>query len=125
VRKSLCECAILNHHGFIVSIDKLEEIGIAGEGASNDATLFIRLFMSHERQLRFFLYQLLPTRDDVDEVMQNTSLVLWRKFGELDDENNFINWAYVVARYEVLMYRRKKARDRLIFFPGVADNPFL
>lgn len=84
---------------------------------TDDAARFIQLFMTHERQLRFFLYQLLPSRDDVDEVMQETSLVLWKKFEELDDEDRFLKWAYVIARYEVLMYRRKKARDRMILAP--------
>ncbi|HVJ66557.1 MAG TPA: sigma-70 family RNA polymerase sigma factor [Caulifigura sp.] len=82
--------------------------------AAADGSQFIRLFMAHERQLRAYLYQLLPGRDDVDEVMQNASLVLWKKFSELDDESRFLKWAYVVLQYEVLMYRRGKARDRLI-----------
>jgi RNA polymerase sigma-70 factor (ECF subfamily) len=75
---------------------------------------FVQLFTQHERHLRAHLYQLLPTRDDVDEVMQNTSLVLWKKFDELERETDFLKWAYVVARYEVLAYRRSKARDRLM-----------
>ena len=81
---------------------------------TDGASRFLILFMAHERQLRAYLYQLLPNRDDVDEVMQNVSLVLWKKFSELEDEGRFLKWAFVVMQYEVLMYRRGKARDRLI-----------
>lgn len=77
-----------------------------------DRELFVRLLMRHDRAIRAFLRSLLPTATDVDEVMQEVSVVAWRKFGELDDPENFRRWACVIARYEVLMHRRKKARDR-------------
>ena len=103
--------------GSSVSIEKPNSCDAPFVGGDDDAARFLRLFVAHERQLRFFLFQLLPDRDDVDEVMQNTSIVLWTKFAELDDEAGFLKWAYVVARYEVLMYRRRKSRDRLILDP--------
>lgn len=80
-----------------------------------DADLFVRLFSENERKIRAFLYNLLPGSDEVDEVMQQVSLVLWKKFDQFDPDTVFLKWAYVVARYEVLMFRRKKARDRHVF----------
>lgn len=47
--------------------------------------------------------------------MQETYAVLWRKFDDLQDESGFLKWAYVTARYEVLRYRRRCARSRLVF----------
>ena len=46
--------------------------------------------------------------------MQEVSVVGWRKFDELDHPDNFRAWACGIARYEVLMYRRKVARDRFV-----------
>ena len=79
-----------------------------------DRELFVRLLMRHDRAIRAFLRSLLPTATDVDEVMQEVSVVAWRKFDELDDADNFRRWACIIARYEVLMHRRKKARDRFV-----------
>lgn len=79
-----------------------------------DRELFVRLLVRHDHVIRAYLRGLLPTATDVDEVMQEASVVAWRKFGELDDPDNFRRWACVIARYEVLMYRRKKARDRFV-----------
>jgi RNA polymerase sigma-70 factor (ECF subfamily) len=81
---------------------------------SLDRDLFARLIMRHDRAVRSYLRSLLPTASDVDEVMQEVSVVAWRKFDELDDPGNFQRWVCVIARYEVLMHRRKKARDRLV-----------
>ena len=79
-----------------------------------DRELFVRLIIRHDRPIRAFLRGLLPTAADVDEVMQEVSVIAWRKFGQLNDPNAFRRWVCVIARYEVLMYRRKKARDRLV-----------
>ena len=74
-----------------------------------DREQFVRLIMRHDRAIRAYLRSLLPASTDVDEVMQEVGVVAWRKFGELDDPNNFRRWVCVIARYEVLMHRRKKS----------------
>ena len=79
-----------------------------------DREQFVRLIVQHDRPIRAYLRGLLPTAEDVDEVMQEVSVVAWRKFDQLDDPNDFRRWVCVIARYEVLMHRRKKARDRLL-----------
>lgn len=82
---------------------------------SNSHDSFLRLYVECEESLRGFVRSLLPTLEDAREVMQNTAAVLWRKFDQLDDPKNFRRWAFGVARFEVLSYRRDKARDRHIF----------
>ena len=83
--------------------------------SAQDPELFVRLYAANERSIRAFLFNLLPGVAEVDEVMQEVSLVLWKKFSSFDPNTEFLRWAHVVARYEVLMYRRKKARDRHVF----------
>ena len=56
-----------------------------------------------------------PPWRDAREVMQNTAAILWKKFDQLDNPENFRRWAFGVARFEVLSYRRDKARDRHVF----------
>ena len=82
---------------------------------------FVRLFTHHEPQLRAFVRSLLPAWDDVDEVMQETSLVLWRKWDDFDPSTDFMKWGCVVARFEVLKYRRRKARDRHVFDADIIE----
>ncbi|MEM8954626.1 MAG: sigma-70 family RNA polymerase sigma factor [Verrucomicrobiota bacterium] len=77
--------------------------------------LFVQRFAHHEPDLRRFIRSLLPTATDADEVLQQTAIVSWRKFDQYDPDTNFIKWACVIARFEALAYRRKMARDRLVF----------
>lgn len=85
--------------------------------AADDASYraFMRLFTRHEGALRCFVRTLLPTWDDVDEVMQDVSIAAWTKFERFDPQTDFARWTATIARYEVLNYRRTKARDRLVF----------
>lgn len=78
---------------------------------------FVALFARHEADLRCFVRSLLPTWHDADEVVQQSALVIWRKFDQFHSGTgeDFMKWACVIARFEALAYRRKMARDRLVF----------
>ena len=76
--------------------------------------VFLRVWTHHEPALRAFVHACLPRAAEVDEVMQNVSLVAWRKFPTLADHTLFPRWACLIARYEILMARRRHARDRLV-----------
>lgn len=82
---------------------------------------FVRLFVHHEGRLRGFLRTLVRDWDDVDEVMQETSLVAWRKFAQFDPDTNFMAWAAAIARFEALKHLRKQSRDRLVFNDDILD----
>lgn len=85
---------------------------------------FVRLFSKYEGNVRAFVSSLLPNWDGVDEVMQQASLILWRKsdqFNYSGEDKSYLDWAFMIARYEVLKYRRKWATDRLIFSEDVYE----
>ena len=75
---------------------------------------FLRLWTHHEPELRAFVRACVPQAAEVDEVMQEVSLVAWRKFSTLTEPAQFPRWACLIARYEILMARRRHARDRLV-----------
>ena len=79
-----------------------------------DQSDFMRLFVRHERDLRVFARSLLPNWPAVDDVLQEASVVMWKKLHQLEQEEDFFTWARVIVRYEVLNARRKAARDRLV-----------
>jgi RNA polymerase sigma-70 factor len=76
---------------------------------------FLRLFVRHEQALRAYARVMVPNWDAVDEVIQEASVVMWRKLDQLDSHDNFLPWAKVIVRFESLRARRNFARDRLVF----------
>lgn len=77
-------------------------------------TGFLRLWTQHEQALRALVRSCVPRTAEVDEVMQAVGVVAWQKYTTLNDPEKFGAWVAMIARYEVLMARRRAARDRLV-----------
>ncbi len=84
-------------------------------GSDEADVRFLRLFVRHEQALRAYARVMVPTWEAVDDVIQEASVVMWRKLDQLDSHENFLPWAKVIVRFESLRSRRKFARDRLVF----------
>lgn len=76
---------------------------------------FMALFVRHEPAIHSFLTSLLVHLDDAEVVMQETSLAMWRKFAQFEPGTSFRNWAFQIARFEAMNFRRKRQRDRHLF----------
>lgn len=83
--------------------------GATGE-SHGDVETFLRLFGAHRQRLFRFIVALLPSLHDAEDVLQETNVVLWRKFNEYQSGTNFLAWATQIARFEVLKHRRSHAR---------------
>jgi len=81
--------------------------------SSNDE--FIRLLTECQPWLRALVRAILLSPGDVDEVVQRTNVVLWRKADCFEPGTNFRAWASQVARLEVLAYTREQGKDRHAF----------
>jgi RNA polymerase sigma-70 factor, ECF subfamily len=87
---------------------------------------FVRLLMANERRIYAFILTLLPNVADADDVLQETSIVLWRKFPEYQPGSDFTSWAFRIAQNMVRNSRAKRQRCRVKFdeelLAAVADD---
>lgn len=83
---------------------------------------FLRSFTANEMAIRAYVRRLVPTRADADDVMQEVSVVLWKKFEKFRKDGDFRAWAFGVARFAALAWRRDKARDRLVLDEDVVTK---
>ena len=83
---------------------------------------FVLLLVQHQREIRSFALTLIPNSHDAEEVVQEGSIVLWRKFGEFQRGTNFLAWALQVVRMVAHNYRRTKGRGRLMFASELMDS---
>jgi RNA polymerase sigma-70 factor, ECF subfamily len=70
----------------------------------------VRLLMKHQEDLFRYIFSLLPHEEDARDVLQETSVSLYRKFAEYDHEKPFLAWAYGFAYLEVLKQRERNER---------------
>jgi RNA polymerase sigma-70 factor, ECF subfamily len=77
---------------------------------------FVRLFSEHQRELLKFIFLLVPSRTDAEDILQETSVILWRKFYEFQSGTDFFRWAAQVARNKARDFRKQSARNRHHFW---------
>ena len=88
----------------------------AGDSVENCAIEdFIRLHSAARERLFSFAMAISPNWHDAEEIIQEASLVLWRKFNSFDRSTDFFAWACQVIRYEVYNHRRRDSRRRVLF----------
>lgn len=73
---------------------------------------FMRLFVQHEPALRAFARSILPDWNSVDDALQEASVTMWEKLGQLRDEDGFLPWAKVIMRFKCLSAVAAARRDR-------------
>lgn len=73
------------------------------------------LITDHQRCLYLYICSLVHRTDDATDVLQETNLALWRDAHKSLEAIDFRPWAYRVAYYQVLAYRKRRSRDRLHF----------
>jgi RNA polymerase sigma-70 factor, ECF subfamily len=83
---------------------------------------FVRNLTNCQAALYAYILSLLPDRNDANDVLQDTNLVMWRRSEEFVEGTNFIAWAYKIARYNVLSHYRDRGRDRHIFDEELFDR---
>lgn len=82
---------------------------------------FVRLFAKHDRWLRAYLMTLLGDYANVEEVFQEVSVVLWRKYDQFDSATDFRRWASVIVRNKVLQHWSKQKRQEKFFSNELLD----
>lgn len=83
---------------------------MAERQCEKDEQLFIENLEAAQTRLYSYVHMLLQDVNDADDVFQQTTLILWRKFAEYDRTRSFFSWACGIARFEALNYIRKQQR---------------
>ena len=76
---------------------------------------FIRLLTSHQVRLRSFALSLIPHWADAEEVLQEASLVMWKKFDQFKLGTSFFSWACKIIHLTAKDFRRRQSRSRVHF----------
>jgi RNA polymerase sigma-70 factor (ECF subfamily) len=69
--------------------------------------LFVERFVRSQDRIYAYVVTLLPNRADAEEVFQQTSLALWKKWRQYDPNRDFVRWACGMAHFEVRNFLRK------------------
>jgi RNA polymerase sigma-70 factor (ECF subfamily) len=77
-------------------------------------TAFLLELVGGQSRLYAAISALLGGDPAAHDVLQETNLVLLRKAAEYDPARPFLPWALGFARFEVMAWRKRQSRDRLL-----------
>lgn len=76
---------------------------------------FMRLFLRHESRIYAYIRSCVFSEADAMDVLQEVSMVIWRKFDEYEPDTHFDRWALSIARFQIMYHQKKHKRDHLVF----------
>jgi RNA polymerase sigma-70 factor (ECF subfamily) len=81
----------------------------------------VLLLTQHQEPLFRYIFSLVACEADARDILQETSLALYRKFDAYDASRPFLPWAYRFAYLQVQKHRENAARSPLLFSEDVMD----
>lgn len=91
-------------------------------GAEHDD--FVSLLTAHQSSLRAYITSLMPGDSQINDVLQETNLTLWKKREKFQLGSNFTAWSFAVARFSVKEHRARHRRDqqRVVFSDALLES---
>lgn len=87
----------------------------------DSASEFVAQMLEAQRGLRNYLLSLHPIQSDIDDLMQQTALTLWKEFHRYDRSRPFLPWALRIGYFEVLRLRTMRSREMLVFSEDIVE----
>lgn len=72
---------------------------------------FVRVYSKSQHRIMRFIQCLVPKYSEAEDVLQETSTILWRKWPEFRSDKDFVKWACGIARLEVFRMLRQNKKN--------------
>ncbi|MBI9019396.1 MAG: sigma-70 family RNA polymerase sigma factor [Phycisphaerae bacterium] len=82
---------------------------------NSQTEIFIRSMAVSYNRIYAFILTMVGNYSDADDLMQEVSAVMWRKFDQFDPETSFYAWGMTIANFEILRFRKKHSRAKVQF----------
>jgi len=69
-----------------------------------------------------FILKRLASHEQAAEVLQKTNLVICENAARYTPDSNFSAWAFTIARFELLAWRKTASRNRLVFTDSLHET---
>jgi RNA polymerase sigma factor (sigma-70 family) len=100
--------------------DNEEEAALVHRIAAKDRYAFELLYRSYYRRLTRFVEQLTRRRHLIDEILDDTMLVVWRKAASYNGHSRVSTWIFAIAYHEVMRAHHRERRASQLPPPDAA-----
>ncbi len=75
---------------------------------------FVCLMSANQKRIYGFILTLVPHLPDADDILQQTVMVMCRKFESYNRDQSFSAWAMGIAKNVVLQFRQKEQQSKML-----------
>jgi RNA polymerase sigma-70 factor, ECF subfamily len=90
---------------------KSEHAEIIQRAREGDVEAFRQIHEDYGRRILNFIYRMVDSREDAEDLTQNVFLTAFHNLDRLQDEDRFESWLYRIARNEVYQSFRKRRSE--------------
>lgn len=84
---------------------------------------FVALLVTNQQRVFRFLMTVVPSRNDAEDLLQQTCLTLWQNRAKFDPEmGEFASWACAIAHNHVRNFRRRERTRRTVLSETVTQS---
>ncbi len=76
---------------------------------------FMQLYLQNQRRIYGFISAVIPNKSDAEDLAQEVFSIIWAKFETFESGTNFSAWALAIARFRVLAFQQKNAKEQKMF----------
>lgn len=81
----------------------------------NKSNLFFSLYSSVHGRLLAYITMMVHNPAVAEDLLQETSVIMWEKFDAFEEGTNFAAWAVAIARNKTLEYLRENRKTKKLF----------
>jgi len=78
--------------------------------SAENTEAYLRLLAQHDRWLTTYVFSLVASAADAQDILQDVKVTMWKQFGKFEPGSNFKAWARTVATHQILNYRRSEKK---------------
>jgi RNA polymerase sigma-70 factor (ECF subfamily) len=82
---------------------------------------FLSLLMRNQIRIHTYILYRIPNRNDAEDILQDTIVVMLDKFSEYKEETNFFAWGITIARHKIMSFKQKNKTSKLIFDDSIIE----
>lgn len=92
-------------------LSQYEDAALAARASDGDPSAFEELVRRHSSLMRAYVFRMVGSLSEADDVVQNAFLVAWRQLDSLRDPSAVKAWLMRIASREALAYVKKRPTD--------------
>lgn len=91
-------------------------------GSESQDEVFMRHWTAAAPAVSVFVHSLVPDFHTAQDILQDVSVTLFRKFAEYDPSRPFVAWAIGMAKYRILAEKRDAARSPISVHSDLVES---